>query len=138
MPKIWKLSPNFQNHEMAGLGGGVGQCYLLPIPFNIILFWFKFGLHMLRWLEEDSLKNTHKIYITCSWNSWTVWVWFFEMIHQWIWNWKLIWNYQVIWNTWSSLNILSFSLFLHLKMTKSKFSLMQGTSWRMRKYEEGY
>lgn len=112
--RIWKISPNFQNHE-TGMGGE-GQCYLLSTPFNIVLFLFKFGLHMLRWLEEDSLKIIQTQYITSSLKSWTIWVWFLKMVHQW--NWQLIWNYQVIWKTWSSLKNLFILIILTSKNDK--------------------
>jgi len=110
---------NFTKFSKSQNGGwGRGQCYLLPTPFNIVLFWFKFGLHMLKWLEEDSLKNTHTQYITSSSNSWMVWVWFFEMVHQWMWNWQLIWNYQIIWKTWSSLKNIFIFIILTSKNDK--------------------
>jgi hypothetical protein len=76
--KIWKILPNFQNHKMVGGWGGNIATYCPLTPFNIVLFWFKFGLHMLRWLEVDSFKNTHTKYITSSSNSWIVWVWFLK------------------------------------------------------------
>jgi len=67
LPKIWKLSPNFQNHEMAGWWGGGWT--MLPIAhsfqhnFVLIQIWLTYVEMAWRGFLEKYTQNIYNIFM---------------------------------------------------------------------------